>query len=506
MPSSQALHTLPRLDPQSPAESWGGFSGRKEHHNDRGIARSWMILDGLTVIAAATFATLRELRTSPWTAVRSFWHGTLIHGQSMGLLLGVLLVFMVTLIETSHRMHLYTPSRLNGFLTEQRLTFQACVISGLLLTGTLYIVHAAEVPRSIVIMTLGLVMVSLSLRKLLYRSRMQSRFKRGLDTRNVLIVGTGPEAHALRHHLSAQRHLGYAFKGFVELAKAPRYSAPQPDVVATIDSIFDYARREFIDEIFIAGPCPPAIVPEICAKARAQRIDLRVVPDLYGGLAWNRQVEYVGQFPTIPLHRGQVPELSLVLKRVLDVSMSITVLVLLFPLLALIAILIKLDSRGPILYVSERIGKKGAVFGCIKFRTMVRDAEKLRSNLLSMNERDGILFKVKHDPRITRLGRLLRKYSLDEMPQFVNVIRGDMSVVGPRPPIAGEVREYELSHLRRLDVHPGITGLWQVQARQDPSFESYIMLDLAYIENWTVWLDLKIILRTVGVLFAGTGS
>jgi lipopolysaccharide/colanic/teichoic acid biosynthesis glycosyltransferase len=123
-----------------------------------------------------------------------------------------------------------------------------------------------------------------------------------------------------------------------------------------------------------------------------------------------------------------------------------------------------------------------------------------------MNERDGVLFKVKHDPRITRLGRFLRKYSLDEIPQFVNVILGDMSIVGPRPPIASEVREYELKHLRRLDVLPGITGLWQVQARQDPSFESYIMLDLAYIENWTVWLDLKIIVRTVGVLFAGTGS
>jgi lipopolysaccharide/colanic/teichoic acid biosynthesis glycosyltransferase len=137
---------------------------------------------------------------------------------------------------------------------------------------------------------------------------------------------------------------------------------------------------------------------------------------------------------------------------------------------------------------------------------MIQDAEKQRSKILSMNERDGILFKVKNDPRVTRLGRMLRKYSLDEVPQFLNVLSGDMSIVGPRPPIAREVREYELKHLRRLDVVPGITGLWQIEARQDPSFESYIMLDLAYIENWSVWLDLKIILRTVGVVFAGTGS
>jgi lipopolysaccharide/colanic/teichoic acid biosynthesis glycosyltransferase len=169
-----------------------------------------------------------------------------------------------------------------------------------------------------------------------------------------------------------------------------------------------------------------------------------------------------------------------------------------------IAIAIKLDSPGPVFYFSERIGKKGRVFRCIKFRTMVRDAEKRRADVMHMNERDGVLFKITNDPRITKLGRFLRKYSLDELPQFFNVLRGDMSIVGPRPPLASEVREeYKLSHLRRLDVTPGITGLWQVQARQDPSFDSYISLDVTYIENWSIWLDLKIILRTIGVVLAG---
>jgi len=126
--------------------------------------------------------------------------------------------------------------------------------------------------------------------------------------------------------------------------------------------------------------------------------------------------------------------------------------------------------------------------------------------VMHMNERDGVLFKITNDPRITRLGKILRKYSLDELPQFLNVLRGDMSIVGPRPPIGSEVREYKLSHLRRLDVTPGITGLWQVQARQDPSFDNYISLDVAYIESWSMWLDLKIIVRTVGVVLAGTGS
>jgi lipopolysaccharide/colanic/teichoic acid biosynthesis glycosyltransferase len=137
---------------------------------------------------------------------------------------------------------------------------------------------------------------------------------------------------------------------------------------------------------------------------------------------------------------------------------------------------------------------------------MVRDAEKRRADVMHLNERDGVLFKISNDPRITKVGRFLRKYSLDELPQFLSVLHGDMSIVGPRPPIGSEVREYKLSHLRRLDVTPGITGLWQVQARQDPSFDNYISLDVAYIENWSMWLDLKIIMRTIGVVLAGTGS
>jgi lipopolysaccharide/colanic/teichoic acid biosynthesis glycosyltransferase len=174
--------------------------------------------------------------------------------------------------------------------------------------------------------------------------------------------------------------------------------------------------------------------------------------------------------------------------------------------IAVISVAVMMDSPGPIFYCSDRIGKKGRVFSCIKFRTMVADAERRRAEVLHMNERDGVLFKASNDPRVTRVGRILRKYSLDELPQFVNVLRGDMSMVGPRPPIASEVQRYDLSHLRRLDVLPGMTGLWQVQARQDPSFDSYISLDTAYIQNWSLWLDLKILIRTLSVVCAGTGS
>ena len=240
--------------------------------------------------------------------------------------------------------------------------------------------------------------------------------------------------------------------------------------------------------------------------ARALGIEVRVVPDLYDGLAWNAPVEYIGQFPTIPLHRREFPRGAFVLKRGVDILLATLALMLAAPGMLAIAVMIRLDSRGPVFYVAERIGRKGRVFRCFKFRTMVPNADHLKKEIAHMNERDNVLFKVHNDPRVTKFGAKLRKYSLDELPQLYNVLKGDMSLVGPRPPLASEVEKYDLAHLRRLDVLPGITGLWQIEARQDPSFDSYISLDTAYVENWNLMLDARILARTVGVVLAGTGS
>jgi exopolysaccharide biosynthesis polyprenyl glycosylphosphotransferase len=283
-------------------------------------------------------------------------------------------------------------------------------------------------------------------------------------------------------------------------------AATPSDVVGSLDSLFQQTRKQFVDEIFFTAPYDRSLIQDALAQARTQGVDLRIVPEMYDSLTWNNPVEYIGQFPTIPLHRSEVPEVQLIFKRVFDLIVSAITVMFLSPLLLVIAVAIKMDSTGKVFYYSERIGKKGRVFRCIKFRTMVEDADKRLAEMMHLNEREGILFKISDDPRITRLGRFLRKYSLDELPQFFNVLRGDMSIVGPRPPIGSEVREYKLSHLRRLDVTPGITGLWQVQARQDPSFDNYISLDVAYIENWSIWLDFHIIMRTIGVVFAGTGT
>jgi exopolysaccharide biosynthesis polyprenyl glycosylphosphotransferase len=473
----------------------------------RGTAKLWMFLDIVTVCLTAAATTIFEFHTTPLNGARGFLQGTLFFGRSMWVLLAFLCGFTLTLIATSRRLHLYTPERLTNFLHEQRLSAQACLTSGLLLTGALYMVRAVYIPRGIVLSTVLMVAIALGLRRFIYRVLLYRRFDRGLDTRNVLIVGTGTEAQALRHHLDSIRHLGFTFKGFIELPGSVARTQMAPgDIVGTLDSLFQNARKQFIDEIFFTTPCERSIVQDVLAQARVHGVDLRVVPDMYDSVAWNSPIEYIGQFPTMPLHRGEVPELGLIFKRVFDTIFSVLTLALISPLLVAVAIAIKLDSPGPVFYTSDRIGKKGVVFRCIKFRTMVMDAETLRAEILHMNERDDVLFKVSNDPRITRLGRFLRKYSLDELPQFFNVVAGDMSIVGPRPPLAGEVHKYDLSHLRRLDVTPGITGLWQVQGRQDPSFASYVSLDVSYIDNWSIWLDFKIILRTIAVVFSGTGT
>ncbi len=323
----------------------------------------------------------------------------------------------------------------------------------------------------------------------------------GLANRHVLVVGSLPEAGAVKQHLETLRSFGIQVQGIISLPNSGERVSEEE-----FSRIFDMASTKFVDEIYLVNPYQPGIAREMLRWARAYEMDLRIVPNLYDGLTWNRAMEYVGQFPTFSLHRARIPEFSLFLKQTMDFVLAVIFLAICAVPMLGIAIWIKLDSKGPIFYRSDRVGRKGRIFKCTKFRTMIPDADRKLAELMPLNERNGILFKLSNDPRITRVGGFLRKYSLDELPQLFDVLRGEMSIVGPRPPVASEVRQYEAQHLRRLEVTPGITGLWQVQARQDPSFDSYISLDLAYIESWSIWLDLKIMFRTVGVVLAGTGS
>jgi lipopolysaccharide/colanic/teichoic acid biosynthesis glycosyltransferase len=191
---------------------------------------------------------------------------------------------------------------------------------------------------------------------------------------------------------------------------------------------------------------------------------------------------------------------------VLDVAVAGLTLMALAPLLAVIAGFIRLDSRGPVLYCAQRAGRKGKLFRCYKFRTMVSGADRLKDDLRENNQRSGPFFKISNDPRITRLGRFLRRYSLDELPQLWNVVKGDMSLVGPRPHPLEDVAGYEIEHLARLDVTPGITGLWQVTARRDPSFQRGMELDREYIRTWSLRSDMRILLKTFLAVVQGSGD
>jgi exopolysaccharide biosynthesis polyprenyl glycosylphosphotransferase len=385
------------------------------------------------------------------------------------------------------------------------MTIQATLTSGLLLCGTLYLSNGEEISRIVIGLMVVFTGLLLCVRRGLWRRMVYRRFRAGMETRNVLIVGAGRVGHALRNHIDSLQHLGFRFKGFVALTEREAES-DDADVIGDVRNCLSLARSLFVDEIFFSVPADKKLVIGMVEEARIAGIDVRVVPDMYDGLAWNAKVEYVGQFPTIPLHRKNFPIGSFLLKRTLDITVSAIALIVASPVMVAIAIAVRMDSEGDIFYKAQRIGRKGRNFSCYKFRTMVSNADKLKADLEHMNERDSVLFKIAKDPRITRVGKVLRKYSLDELPQFYNVMRGDMSLVGPRPPMASEVEKYDLAHLRRLDVLPGITGLWQVEARQDPSFDSYISLDTAYVDNWSFLMDLRILARTVGVVLSGTGS
>ena len=278
-------------------------------------------------------------------------------------------------------------------------------------------------------------------------------------------------------------------------------------VIGSIEDSIPLARAMFVDEIFFVRRPETVTLIQAIEEARASGIDLRLIPGISETLQRRTDVHYIGDMPTIVLHRAGTHEISKFFKRLLDVSVAFVALILLLPLFLAIVLAIQLDSPGPVFYVSDRVGLKGSKFRCFKFRTMVPTAHQIRAQLKHLNERDGVLFKIANDPRITEgPGKVLRKYSLDELPQLWNVFRGDMSLVGPRPPIGDEVAQYKIDQFCRLEVVPGITGLWQVEARDNPSFERYMELDRKYVNDWSIWFDFKILLRTVNVVLRGTGT
>ncbi len=422
--------------------------------------------------------------------------------------LGFMFLFSVLVVMFADLRGLYDFSQKRRYQEDLKLLADSVICAGIV-TGTgLYLDGGRASSAGAFALPVVFTWISMAV----WRRFIRSQSIPGLtERRNALIVGYGRLAHLLAQQLEQNAQLGYSVKGFVSRRRAIRPVNKDDHnadgrLLGTVDELPSITRVHFIDEILICVPSDRNLIKEITRKAQAAGVQVRVVPDLYDGLATEQPIEYIGQFPTMTLCRRAAPTLSLMIKRLVDIVVSGTALAVLAPLFAVVALVVKLDSKGRVFYRAVRVGKKGVTFICYKFRTMVENADDLKKSLEHLNERDGILFKIAVDPRVTRIGRYLRKFSIDELPQLWNVFTGEMSLVCPRPPACGEYTQYALEHLRRLDVVPGLTGLWQVTARQDPSFQNYIELDKEYVNNWTLGLDFRILIRTVGVVLAGTGQ
>jgi exopolysaccharide biosynthesis polyprenyl glycosylphosphotransferase len=332
------------------------------------------------------------------------------------------------------------------------------------------------------------------------RARQSHRVQPDGDIRVVLIVGAGGVGRRVAAYVKGHPESGRTVCGFLDNER-PLGNG----VIGRVSDLARLARKGFVDEVILAAPQERGLTMSVLREARRLRLDLEIVPDLFGCEAAGTQDARVGDLPVICLHAERLPA-GLILKRVVDVAGAGLALAALVPLLAAITGLIKLDSRGPVLYCAQRAGRKGKLFRCYKFRTMVTDADRLKDDLRGNNQRSGPFFKITNDPRITRLGRFLRRYSLDELPQLWNVVKGDMSLVGPRPHPVEDVAGYEIEHLARLDVTPGITGLWQVTARRDPSFQRGMELDREYIRTWSLRSDMRILLKTFQAVVQGSGD
>lgn len=422
-----------------------------------------------------------------------------------------LLLFSVLVVLFGQTQSLYRGTQVRGARDEALAVMKAVGLATLVLAASIYVLHQSIVSRIAVGGTAALSAVVLVGWRRIRWHHVAKRVAAGESGRNLLLFGCHQAAREVARYLSANQQLGYVAKGFFTFDSAGWHPGElhgdEPvQILRRVEELSDLTRAEFIDELLIVLPQERETVKQVVEHARKSRISVRIVPDLYDGLVWGTPMEYLGPFPTIQVHERPMPILGFMLKRAMDAVVSALALVWLSPLFALVSIAVRLDSAGAIVYRSERIGKKGCTFTCYKFRTMIPNADAMLDELRGHNERQGLLFKMANDPRITRIGRLLRRYSLDELPQLWNVLKGDMSLVGPRPPVPGEYEQYELEHLKRLDVLPGITGLWQVEARRDPSFESYINLDNYYVDHWNIWLDLRILLKTAAVVVAGTGQ
>ncbi|MDX1997703.1 MAG: sugar transferase [Thermoanaerobaculia bacterium] len=342
--------------------------------------------------------------------------------------------------------------------------------------------------------------------------RVTSRYVRlrGYNYRTVVIVGTNRDARQMARSISQHPYWGFRLLGFIANAsedQTPSEALLKAPILGRIGDLQRIVADEVVDEVvFAVGRRELARLEDLFLALQEQGIRTRIALNFFPHTNAKVELEELDGLPLLSFSTAPTSQLQLMVKRALDVAIAVVMLFLAAPVLSLVALAIKLSSRGSVLFRQTRCGLNGREFTLYKFRTMVEGAEEQQRELLHLNEMNGPVFKVRKDPRVTALGRLLRRFSLDEFPQLWNVLRGDMSLVGPRPPIPEEVAQYERWQRRRLAMKPGLTCLWQISGRNNLDFDRWMELDLEYIDSWTPSLDLKILWRTIPAVISGRGA
>ena len=362
--------------------------------------------------------------------------------------------------------------------------------------------------RLIYVYTGILTPVFLIVSRIVFRAWLWRLRGRGIGVDRVLIVGAGEVGRMVMRSMVAQPELGYEIVGFLDDDPVKSNTTiGRLRGLGALDSLPQVLQSTPLDEVIVALPWHAhRKIVQVVQEVQQANVRPRIVPDLFALMLGRVQLDQINGIPLIGMQPVAITGINLAVKRMLDVLVSILALSLAAPFWLIVPLAIKLDSAGPVLFNQVRIGRDGRPFVVHKFRSMVANAEEQKDSLRALNEADGPMFKIKDDPRTTRVGRVLRRTSLDELPQFLNVLKGDMSLVGPRPALPEEVAQYEEWHKRRLEASPGITGLWQVSGRSLVGFEEMVLLDTFYCENWSFGLDLKILLRTIPRVILGKGA
>jgi exopolysaccharide biosynthesis polyprenyl glycosylphosphotransferase len=329
---------------------------------------------------------------------------------------------------------------------------------------------------------------------------------RGRNTRFMLVVGANERAQQFADLVEAHQELGIKVIGHIKGSPTDNGVVLTRPSLGALDELTTILHSEVVDEVAICLPfSEQEAIDEIARLCEEEGKIVRIPVAVLERTLSSGRIEQIDGMPVLSLVSGPDRVLGLAAKRALDLGGSAFLLIVLSPLFALLAVLVKLDSRGAAFFRQERVGLHGRTFEVLKFRSMCSDAEQQLDDLQELNVIRGQAFKMERDPRVTRVGRFMRSTSLDELPQLWNVLRGEMSMVGPRPPLPCEVAKYDVWHRRRLSMKPGMTGLWQIGDRRNVEFDSWVQKDLEYIDRWSLWLDLKIIARTVPAMLSGEG-